>query len=109
MELELHPTISTQVSLNSKKRKKGVKGKLYASEVIKKRRTEERPYTNSSGKEIWEKKIGVDCKCRLECYTKTTEEQSLKCFTRFYEFSSKNEQDKTCKVDHQCSSTAPSP
>uniref|UniRef100_A0A8D8SKM4 Uncharacterized protein n=1 Tax=Cacopsylla melanoneura TaxID=428564 RepID=A0A8D8SKM4_9HEMI len=76
------------------RRRKGDKNpESYQACKIKKARVSGDSYVNYKGKQVNKVTSGPDCRCRMKCYSKITEDQKSLIFQSFRELETKNEQD----------------
>ncbi|CAG9785951.1 unnamed protein product [Diatraea saccharalis] len=79
---------------DAKKRKKGVKNEEnYVQNVRKRQRISGREYTTQKNKLVQAKTIGENCRCKKQCFNKTSEDQRQMNFDKLYSIESKNGQD----------------
>ncbi|KAL1492869.1 hypothetical protein ABEB36_011046 [Hypothenemus hampei] len=77
----------------SRKRRKSVRNtEEYKATKIKKSRLSGEPYKNYPGNMVPGKATGVPCMCKLECFKKVNEADTIAIMKRFRSFKTKNEQ-----------------
>lgn len=76
-----------------KKRRKGVKGVKYKSEIIKECRVKGLNYKNWKDEVVVLTKKGEDCLCTMKCFERVNSTDRDEINDRFYSLNTKNEQD----------------
>lgn len=83
-----------QVGTWRKRSKRGMNASdQYKRNVIKKARVQGKEYVNHKNNQVNKVEIGAACNCKKKCYDNVTEEDRISIFGKFYDMSSKNEQD----------------
>lgn len=94
VKMELSGSDEEEVGSWRKRSKRGMStSDQYRRNVIKKARVQGKEYVNYKNNQVNKVVIGPACNCKKKCYDKVAEEDRISIFGKFYDMSSKNEQD----------------